>query len=85
MDYRIAIAGQLSSLIKNIRKQRGMTQRELGAKLGISQRAVAQFEARPEKASFQRVLSVLSTLDIDLVLKERKQAASDRRVSGDVW
>jgi len=85
MDYRVAIASQLSSLIKNIRKQRGITQSELGVKLGISQRSVAQFEARPEKASFQRVLSVLSALDIDLVLKERKQATTNRHVSGDVW
>lgn len=85
MDYRIAIAGQLSSLIKNIRKQRGMTQAALGERLGISQRAVAQFEARPEKASFQRVLSVLSALDIDLLLKDRKQTTTNQRVSGDVW
>lgn len=85
MDYRIAIASQLPGLIKNIRKQRGITQAELGMKLGISQRAVAQFEAHPEKASFHRVLSVLSALDIDLVLKERKQTASEQRIEGDTW
>jgi len=85
MDYRIAIANQLSKLLKSFRKQSGMTQRELGQKLGISQRSVAQFEAHPEKARFERVLLVLSALDVDLVLRERKPPQSNEGSSGDVW
>jgi len=30
MEYKIAIAQQLSSLLKNIRKQSGLTQKKLG-------------------------------------------------------
>jgi len=85
MDYRIAIASQLSKLLKSFRKQSGMTQSELGRKLGISQRSVAQFEAHPEKARFERVLRVLSALDVDLVLRERKPPKSNECSNGDVW
>jgi len=85
MEYRIAIASQLSNLLKGFRKQSGMTQSELGRKLGISQRSVAQFEARPEKAGFERVLQVLSTLDVDLVLRERASPESSVCSNGDAW
>lgn len=85
MDYRIAIASQLANFLKSLRKQSGMTQGELGQKLGISQRSVAQFEAHPEKARFVRVLQVLSALDVDLVIRERESPGSNKPAKGDVW
>ena len=72
MEYRLTIAQQLPSLLKSIRKKNRITQQQLGERLGLSQRMVAKLEARPEKASFERVLQALSALEIDLVLKERK-------------
>ena len=72
MEYRLTIAQQLPSLLRSIRKKNRITQQQLGERLGLSQRMVAKLEARPEKASFERVLQALSALEIDLVLKERK-------------
>jgi HTH-type transcriptional regulator/antitoxin HipB len=71
MEYKIAIAQQLSSLLKNMRKQSGLTQRALGEKIGISQRVVAKIEADPEKVRFERILQILSELDADLIIRER--------------
>jgi HTH-type transcriptional regulator / antitoxin HipB len=72
MEYRIAIARQLGSLLKSLRKERRITQQQLGERLGLSQRMVAKLESYPEKASFERVLQTLSALEVDLVLKERE-------------
>ena len=72
MEYRLTIAQQLPSLLRSIRKKNRITQQQLGERLGLSQRMVAKLEARPEKASFERVLQALSALEIGLVLKERK-------------
>lgn len=92
MEYRIAIAQQLVSLLKSVRKKNQLTQQQLGERLGLSQRMVAKFEAHPEKASFERVLHTLSALEIDLILKEREMptSASTRNDSirtseGDSW
>ena len=92
MEYRIAIAQQLTSLVRSIRKERQITQEQLGERLGLSQRTVAQFEAHPEKASFERVLQALSALEIDLVLKERETPTSSstrndlpKHSDGDTW
>ncbi|MDD3884407.1 MAG: helix-turn-helix domain-containing protein [Gallionella sp.] len=71
MEYKIAIAHQLSSLLKSLRKQAGLTQQEMGARLGITQRRVAAIEASPESARFERILQILSELDADLVIRER--------------
>jgi len=92
MEYRIAIPQQLTSLVRSIRKERQITQQQLGERLGLSQRTVSQFEAHPEKASFERVLQALSALEIDLVLKERETTASStsqndipKDIEGDTW
>lgn len=87
MEYRIAVPSQLSSTLKSLRKQRGLTQAELGLRLGMSQRSVAQLEARPEKASFDRLLRVLSELGFDVYLRERSSADKPKTpiASGDLW
>lgn len=72
MEYRIAIAQQLGGLLKSLRKERQITQQQLGERLGLSQRMVAKLESYPEKSSFERVLQALSALEVDLVLKERE-------------
>lgn len=92
MEYRIAITQQLGGLLKSIRKEKHITQRQLGERLGLSQRMVAKLEANPEKASFERILQALSALEIDLVLKERKTPTSPssrndsmKNSEGDQW
>jgi HTH-type transcriptional regulator / antitoxin HipB len=92
MEYRLAIAQQLPSLLRGIRKKNRITQQQLGERLGLSQRMVAKLEAHPEKASFERVLHALSALEIDLVLKERKTPSlpssrndSMKNPEGDAW
>lgn len=81
MEYRIAIASQLSPMLKSLRKQRGLTQEQLGRQLGLSQRSIAQFEADPDKASFERVLRVCSALGVDVFLKERSGSPQESEKS----
>ncbi len=81
MEYRIAIAQQLGGLLKSLRKERQMTQQQLGERLGLSQRMVAKLESYPEKASFERVLQAFSALEVDLVLKERGTSISSPSVN----
>lgn len=92
MEYRIAIAQQLAGVLRSIRKEKHITQQQLGERLGLSQRMVAKLEAHPEKASFERVLHALSALEIDLVLKERKAPTPPtsrndipKNSEGDTW
>jgi HTH-type transcriptional regulator / antitoxin HipB len=70
-EYRIATAAQLQTYLKSLRKAEGLTQSELGARVGNSQRMIAKIEAHPERASFERILSMLSALECDLLIRAR--------------
>jgi len=86
MEYDIAIAQQLSSLLKSLRKKSGLTQKDLGARLGVSQRRVAAIEAHPERARFERILQILSELDVDLVVREQNgKPAKNHPDDGESW
>ena len=92
MEYRIAIAQQLGGLLRSLRKERQITQQQLGERLGLSQRMVAKLESCPEKTGFERVLQALSALEVDLVLKERETPISSSNLNdipkgfeGDAW
>ena len=92
MEYRIAIAQQLGGLLKSMRKEKHLTQQQLGERLGMSQRMVAKLESCPEKASFERVHQALSALEMDLILKQRKTPTSlpdpnhsMKSAKGDTW
>lgn len=71
MEYRIAIDSQLAILLKSLRKDRNLTQKELGERLGMSQRMVAKLEAHPETTSFARVFQALNAMGVDMILKDR--------------
>lgn len=56
--------------IKRIRKEKGLTQKELGEKLGISQAAIGQFEsnkANPKMETMQKIADALNVSLNDLV------------------
>lgn len=51
--------------LKALREQKGMTQRELGARVGVTLQAVSQWEAgikRPSVANLERLADVLETI-----------------------
>lgn len=71
MDYPLRLADQLRAHLKSLRKERGLTQAQLGQKLGIGQVRVAEIEAKPGSVSVDQLLKLLSTLGATLVLRDR--------------
>ena len=55
--------------LKALRKQRGLTQSQLGALLGVSQARVVEIEAKPGAVSLQQILQVLQVLGASLVVR----------------
>ena len=77
MDYPIRLADQLRAHLRSLRKQRGLTQAELGQRLGVGQVRVAEIEARPGLVSVDQLVKLLSALGAGLVLRD----LDDRSVS----
>jgi HTH-type transcriptional regulator/antitoxin HipB len=81
MDYPIRIADQLKAHLRSLRKQRGLTQAELGKRLGIGQVRIAEIEARPGLVSVDQLVKLLSALGAGLVVRDL-QGGSDSPAVG---
>jgi HTH-type transcriptional regulator/antitoxin HipB len=84
MDYPIQLADQLRQHLRALRKQRGLTQAQLGEQLGIGQARVAEIEARPGVVSVDQLMRILSNLGETLVLREEPARQASIRPAGAV-
>ena len=64
------LADQLRAHLRALRKQRGLTQAQLGQRLGIGQVRVAEIEARPGLVSTDQLIQLLAALGATLVLRD---------------
>lgn len=64
MDREILIA--LGNYIKEAREQKGMSQQELGDKLGLSQTYISYVEKGGRELPFRKVLEFCKELDVSL-------------------
>ena len=83
MDYPIRLADQLRAHLRSLRKQRGLTQAQLGQRLGLGQVRIAEIEARPGLVSVAQLVKLLSALGAGLVLRDL-EGGSAAAVAGPV-
>ncbi len=70
MNYPVDAPLQLRAVLKSLRKSRGLTQTQLGAKLGLSQKRVAGIENNPQVTSIDQISRLVSLLGARLVVEE---------------
>lgn len=85
MDHPIRLADQLRAHLRALRLRQGLTQAQLGQRLGLGQVRIADIEAKPGAISVDQLLSILSALGANLVLQEpavEKPAARPKAKKG---
>ena len=70
MEYVARTAHQLGQVLKSRRKQLGLTQREVAAKVGLLQAQVSVIESHDAKATVTTLYKALSALGLELVLRD---------------
>jgi len=70
MNYPVDAPLQLRAVLKNLRKSRGLTQAQLGAKLGLSQKRIAGIENNPQVTSIDQISRLVGLLGARLVVEE---------------
>lgn len=78
MLYPLQIPSQLSSHLRALRVERGLSQAGLGALLGLSQARIARIEADPLSVSTGQLLRVLFALGLRLNLESLTDQAHDK-------
>ena len=63
MKTTIATTGQLGPLLKRLRRDKGLSQQELGTRIGLSQERISRIESRPESVTLDQLLTVMMALD----------------------
>lgn len=67
---------QLGSIVRRVRKKRGLSQSELGAKAGVRQTTISLME-NGKVAKIETVLVVLAALDLELQIAPRSHARGE--------
>jgi HTH-type transcriptional regulator / antitoxin HipB len=79
VDYVARTPAQLGPVLRSIRIERGLTQTEAGAKVGLKQSTVSAIESNSARTSVDTLYKLLSALELELVVRDKP---SDRRASG---
>lgn len=75
--YPLKTIHQLRPLLVGFRKAKGLTQKEVSQRLGVTQQTYARLEANPSSASIERLFKVLTLLGVELTLSPTSMATTD--------
>ena len=70
-------ATQLSRLLRAARRQRALTQADVGARLGLSQNRVSHLEAHADELSVKQLLTWCAVVGLELSLSQRQPMAPE--------
>lgn len=58
---------KISDTIRLMRESRGMSQKQMADKLGITQQAYSNLEKKPERATLERLREIAQILQVELI------------------
>lgn len=70
MDFPINTSAQLRAVLRGLRKARGLSQADTGARIGVNQKRIARIESAPGVTSFDQIARVVSALGGRLVVQD---------------
>lgn len=79
MDYAARTPAQLGPILRSIRMERGLTQKEAGAKVGLKQSTISAIESDSARTSVDTLYKLLSALELELIVRDKP---SDRGAAG---
>lgn len=79
MSHVIRTPVQLGQLIQGRRKQLGLTQESLAARISLSQKRQSALERAPERLILDQLLRMLAVLDLELVIQPREKPSSTKK------
>lgn len=82
--HPIVTSAQLGALLVNVRKSRKLTQAQMGARLGLSQKRVSELELASGTLSVDQLLAICAQLGLQLSLQLRDDHRPAQR-SATVW
>ena len=79
MHLPVHVPNQLREYLRALRKQRGLTQTQLGQLLGLGQARIAEIERNPGVVSVEQLMRLLSALNASLLIQDDDTAQATAR------
>jgi len=76
MDHIARTPQQLSLVLKSLRQLRKEAQGEVASGVGLRQKTVSLIEADASRASVGTLFRMLSALDVELVLRDKRKSGA---------
>lgn len=68
-EFAIRNSDQLTGVLQAYRKESGLSQTEVARRMGLTQRKLSHLELNAKNVSADRILTLLSVLGVELVLR----------------
>lgn len=80
-EFPIRTSDQLTGVLQAFRKESGMSQTDVAARMGLTQQKLSHLELNAQNASADRILRLLSVLGVELVLRRAEGASQGAKSS----
>jgi len=77
MKQSARTAKQLGAIMRRERRNRGLTQAELGKKIGLRQATISKLEAGEPATQLRTLLDVLAAMGLEIIIDERGETSND--------
>lgn len=68
--YPVDTPQQLRTILRSLRQASGLTQAQLGQRLGVTQKRIARIEAAPEVTAFDQIARMVTAMGYRLEIAE---------------
>ena len=78
MNQSARTAKQIGAIIRRARRNAGLTQIDLGKRIGLRQATISRLEKGEEETKLSTLLAVLSALGLEIIIDKRGRASTWR-------
>lgn len=75
MSHPILTAMQVGRILQSARKARNLSQQQVAARVGLSQKRISALELNPGAISVDQLLALCATLGLELVIQQKPDAS----------
>ena len=69
--YSVNTPQQLRTILRSMRQASGLTQAQLGERIGVTQKRIARIEAAPEVTAFDQIARMVTAMGYRLMIEEQ--------------
>jgi HTH-type transcriptional regulator/antitoxin HipB len=77
MKQSARTAKQLGAIIRRERRNRGLSQAQLGEKIGLRQATISKLEAGEPATQLRTLLDTLSAMSLEIIIDKRGETSTD--------